>query len=80
MVIGYVLISTEPTTEIEVFKKLSKEPDIIELHPLFGEYDIIAKIKAVNSDKLARIIITKIRSLEGVVNTKTLTGTKFELK
>jgi len=60
-----------------VYNKLSKVKEIIELHPLFGEYDIIAKIEAEDFEKLASIIVEKIRSINGVIDTKTLTGTKF---
>ena len=60
-----------------MYNKLSKVKEIIELHPLFGEYDIIAKIEAEDFEKLASIIVEKIRSINGVIDTKTLTGTKF---
>ncbi len=77
MAIGFVLISAAPAREHEVYDKLSKVPEIIELHPLFGEYDLIAKIDAEDFEKLGSIVVNKIRSIEGVINTKTLTGTKF---
>lgn len=77
MAIGFVLINAAPGYEHIVYEKLSKVSDIIEIHALFGEYDIIAKIDAENFEKLGQIIIDKIRSIEGVIGTKTLTGTKF---
>ena len=77
MAVGFVLISTAPTKEREVYKELTKIPDIVEIHPLFGEYDIIAKIEADSFDKLGKIIVNKIRCIRGVVDTKTLTGTQF---
>jgi DNA-binding Lrp family transcriptional regulator len=77
MAIGFVLISAAPAHEHEVYNALSKVAEIVELHPLFGEYDIIAKIEAENFDKLGQIIVKKIRSIEGVIDTKTLTGTKI---
>jgi DNA-binding Lrp family transcriptional regulator len=52
-------------------------PGIIELHPLFGEYDLITKIEAEDFEKIGGIVINKIRSIEGVTYTKTLTGPKF---
>jgi DNA-binding Lrp family transcriptional regulator len=60
-----------------VYNKLSKVPQIIELHPLFGEYDLIAKIEADDFESLGDIVVNKIRTIEGVIDTKTLTGTKF---
>jgi DNA-binding Lrp family transcriptional regulator len=77
MAIGFVLICTTPTHEHNVYNELSKLPEIIELHPLFGEYDLIAKIEADNSDLLATIIIDKIRSIKGIAFTITFIGTRF---
>ena len=77
MAIGYVLIKVASAKEFEVFNILSKVKEFIELHPLFGEYDIIGKIDAEDFDKLGEIVVDKIRSIDGVIDTKTLTGTKF---
>ena len=77
MAIGFVLISAAPAHEHEVYNKLSKVPQIIELHPLFGEYDLIAKIEANDFEDLGTIIVNKIRSITGVLDTKTLTGLTF---
>ena len=72
MAIGFVLINVAPAHEHEVYNKLSKIPQIIELHPLFGEYDLIAKIEADDFEELGTIIVNKIRSITGVLDTKTL--------
>jgi len=77
MAIGFVLINVVPAHEHEIYNKLSKIPQIIELHPLFGEYDLIAKIEADDFEELGTIIVNKIRSITGVLDTKTLTGLTF---
>ena len=77
MAIGYVLISTAPAKKHEVFNKLKELPDIIELHPLFGKYDLIAKLETEDFNELGKIVVDGIRSIEGVIDTKTLTGIKF---
>ena len=77
MAIGFILISAAPAHEHEVFDRLSNIPEIVELHALFGEYDIIAKIEAEDFEKLGNIVVNKIRVIEGVIDTKTLTGTKL---
>ena len=74
--IGFVLINTVPAHEHEVYNKLSKVPEIVELHPLFGEFDIIAKIEADDFESLGNIVVNKIRTIEGIIDTKTLTGTQ----
>ena len=50
--------------------------EVIEVHPLFGEYDILIKIECGDIDAIGEVIIKKIRSLKGIVDTKTLIGTK----
>ncbi len=74
MAIGFVLINAAPAHEHEVYNKLSKVPEIVEVHPLFGEFDLIAKIEAEDFVKLGDIVVNKIRSIDGVIDTKTLTG------
>jgi len=77
MALGYVLIIAAPSYEHEVYNKLSKIPEIIELLLLFGEYDLIAKIEAEDFEKLGEVVVNKIRSIEGVIDTKTLTVPKI---
>jgi DNA-binding Lrp family transcriptional regulator len=74
VVIGFVLMHISPLHESEVFNKLSKLPEVIELHPIFGEYDLIAKIESKDFESIGKIVINKIRTIEGIVDTKTLTG------
>jgi len=77
MVIGFVLMHVSPLREYEVFNKLLKLHEVIELHPLFGEYDLIAKIEAKDYESIGEIIIHKIKTIEGIADTKTLTGIKL---
>jgi len=75
--IGFVLIDIEPTREKEVYQKLTKIKDIVELYPLFGEYDLIAKVEADSYDAIGKLVVSKIRSIEGVKATKTLARVAF---
>ena len=77
MPIGFVLIKTAPRLEHEVYNRLLKVEQIIELNPLFGEYDLIAKIEGDDFEKIGEITINEIRTVKGVLVTKTLTGTRF---
>ena len=77
MVIAYVLISTEPGKEQGVLKTLQKAEGVVEIHPLFGEYDIMAKVEAEGITHLSEIV-EKIRSVEGIKATKTYTGAVFK--
>jgi DNA-binding Lrp family transcriptional regulator len=75
--IGFVLISTAPAKEHEVYSELLRVKGIVELHPLFGEYDLIAKVEAEDFNALGQLVVDKIRAVPGVIDTKTLTGIKF---
>lgn len=77
MVIGYVLISVAPSKLKKIFKELSSIPKINELNALFGEYDIIAKIEVDDVEQLAKIVIEKVRTITGIVDTRTLRGVKI---
>jgi len=75
--IGFVLIHVSTSRESEVFNKLSKLAEVIELHSLFGEYDLIAKIEAKDYESIGEIVIHKIRTIDGILYTSTLTGLKL---
>jgi len=77
MALGFVLIKISPRREKEVYDTLSSIEEVEELYPLFGEYDLIAKIVVKDFEQLSEIVVKKIRSVEGVLETKTLTGAKF---
>ena len=76
MATGFALLSISPLHEKTVYETLRGISEIVEVHPLFGEYDILLKIECQDIDGIGSIIIKKIRSIQGVVDTKTLIGSK----
>ena len=76
MAIGFALLSISPLHEKTVYEILGRMPEIVELHPLFGEFDILVKIECNDIDSIGEVVINKIRSTKGVMDTKTLIGTK----
>lgn len=77
MALGFVLISSDPEKERAVFEALLHVPEIKDLHPLFGEYSLIGKVEAPDFDTMGQVIVDKVRTVDGVLETKTLTGTRF---
>jgi DNA-binding Lrp family transcriptional regulator len=77
VVTAFVLIHVSPLRESEVGEKLSKIPEVVELHSLFGKYDIIAKIEAKDYERIGEVVIHKIRKIDGITYTSTLTGLKI---
>ena len=77
MATGFVLISTAPAREHDVYSKLQGVPEIVELYPLFGEYDLIAKVEADDYNLLGHIVLNNIRNVDGVIDTVTLTASSI---
>jgi DNA-binding Lrp family transcriptional regulator len=70
--VSYILINTKPKKEYHIYNKLSSESKIVELRPLYREYDMIAKVKIEDTKKLGNFVTKNIKSLDGVIDTKTL--------
>lgn len=73
---GFALLSISPLHEKEVYEALKNIPEIVEVHPIFGEFDILLKIECLDIDSIGGVVIKKIRSIQGIMDTKTLIGTK----
>lgn len=77
MATGFALLSISPLYKKEVYEKLhNKIPEVVEVHPLFGEFDILVKIECDSIDTIGEVVIKRIRSMKGILDTKTLIGTK----
>ncbi len=74
MSVAFILVSTVPGKEQEVYNKISKVNYVVEIHPLFGEYDLIVKLDAKDYSELGKVVVEQIRTIDGVIDTKTLTG------
>jgi DNA-binding Lrp family transcriptional regulator len=76
MATGFALLSISPLQEKTVYSALKNISEITEIHPLFGEFDILVKIECQDIDHIGEVVIQKIRVLKGIVDSKTLIGTK----
>ncbi len=77
MYTAFVLIQASPTKEHIVYANLLQLKELKEIHPLFGKYDFIAKIVLEKANSLQDIVINKIRQMDGVLDTNTLTPPDF---
>jgi DNA-binding Lrp family transcriptional regulator len=69
---AYVLINTEPKNMENVLSTLEKLNSVVEIFPVYGVYDIVAKIQAETMEKLKDIVTWNVRSLEDVRSTITM--------
>ena len=72
--IALVLISTVPGQEQQVVAELKEMREVSEAMVLFGEYDVYCKVVVDDFSRLSDFILGSIRTLEGVVETTTLTA------
>lgn len=70
--LAYMLIQVEHGTIDNVSQRLMKFKQITDLHHLYGEYDIIAKIEVQNPAALQDFIATNIRKIKQIKATETL--------
>lgn len=75
--IGFVLVRVSPKHEKDVFNKLSKLLEVIEIHSLFGEYDLLAKVESVGYESIGEIVVSKIRTIDGIIDTQTLAAIDY---
>ncbi len=77
MAIGFVLVTATAGPEKAVFDGIARVGGVVELVPLFGEYDLLVKVEAEDWEVLGRTILQGIRTVPGVAATKTLTATRL---
>jgi DNA-binding Lrp family transcriptional regulator len=76
--IAFVFIAITPnsTTHRNLAIRISKIPGVYEVHMITGEYDLIVKIRGKDIEEIGKLIIDKIRMMEGVA--KSFTSACFE--
>lgn len=73
MIDAYILISTEPGVALDVYENVKELEAVRSVETVTGSYDLITKIKVDSSEDLAEIVFNKIRGMEGITTTSTLT-------
>ena len=69
---AYVLVQCKIAHEMEVLKTLLEIDLVKEAKGTFGYYDIFTKIQGESSEEIEDIITKKIRTIENVTTTTTL--------
>ena len=70
---AFVLINCELGSEEEIISELKTFSDVKEVQGTFGAYDIIAEISSESIEKIRETISWKIRKIEKIRSTLTLT-------
>ena len=74
MPVSFILVTTEPAREQDVYERLKDVKEIIYMHPLLGKYDFIIKLEANDMSAIGHVLIDKIRKIKGISATRTLSS------
>jgi DNA-binding Lrp family transcriptional regulator len=69
---AYVLVKSQMAHEMEVMNDILKIEFVKEVKGTFGVYDIFVKIEAPKSKDIEDVITKKIRKIQNVLSTTTL--------
>jgi DNA-binding Lrp family transcriptional regulator len=73
MITGFILIKNKPGKEYSILKRLENIIEIDEIYPIFGEYDFLVLLRVKDLDEIGKVLINKIRVIDGLTDTITLT-------
>ena len=77
MAVGFVLITTEPGKEISVREKVADIDCVKGIWVVFGSFDCFVKVEADEESDLTEAIVQGIRSVPGIIDTRTLIGAEI---
>ena len=77
MAVGFVLITTEPGMEVSVREKVAEIDCVKGIWVVFGSFDCFVKVEADEESDLTEAIVQGIRSVPGIIDTRTLIGAEI---
>ncbi len=76
--LAFIMLTVEPSKEEEIINKLSSLPEILELHLLFGEKNMLLKVRSQDINSIRNFINNGIRSMEGILRIESYLSMKTE--
>jgi DNA-binding Lrp family transcriptional regulator len=76
--LAFLGINTKPGFTDIVISKLSLLDPVLEIHEMYGRFDLMLKIRAKNLEDMRNIIENKIRNLPHIVKVELLTVLKSD--
>jgi len=69
---AYIMMNIRSGSEDEVCEKLLDYDEIEEVSTIYGEFDVIAKVKAKDMNSLDNLIVRRLRSIPDIILTATM--------
>ena len=70
--VAYMLLTTRYGKEKEVSEEMMKSEVVEDAHILYGQFDLIIKLKAENMARIEDFILNKVRTNKDIESTETL--------
>ena len=72
MIEAYILLRVRPGMDRSVFQTVKKLKQVTDMETLYGEYDLLMKIRVETMEDLDAFIFDTVRTIQGVARTTTL--------
>ena len=69
---AYVLFKVSSGAERDICRKISNLDEVLEASVIYGEYDLIAKVRVKDLSELETFLTEKIRAIPSVILTSTM--------
>jgi Lrp/AsnC family transcriptional regulator, regulator for asnA, asnC and gidA len=69
---AYIMINVKTGTEDTVCEQVLKFSEVDEAAAIYGEFDLILKVKAKDMNHLDRLIVDKLRGIHDILLTATM--------
>jgi DNA-binding Lrp family transcriptional regulator len=70
-VTAYILLNVDMSSQNDVFQTIKTMDEALEVHVIFGAFDIIIKAEFRNNNHLSNFVVDKLKNLKGVLETQT---------
>lgn len=74
---AFILFKTEPSMERSVWTLLDDNAAVVEVHALYGEFDLLAHVSAEDSKTLTSMLMQVFRVIDGVKETRTMIAVDY---
>jgi DNA-binding Lrp family transcriptional regulator len=69
---AFVLMNAELGKETQIVNELEKIPNVKEVYPVYGVYDVLMVIESDSMEALRETITSRVRKLDGIKSTLTM--------
>jgi DNA-binding Lrp family transcriptional regulator len=74
---AFILINCDFKSVEDVIGELRKIPEVIQVNPVEGVYDIVSRIEAKTEEELRKIVL-RVRYFDNVISTLTMIISRYE--